>query len=1473
MPSINRIRVNNVKYNFGSQYYDDFTMRMYGKNTLYDLANGGGKSVLMLLLLQNMMPNCTLDEKQPIEKLFRTGNGNTTIHSLVEWKLDGQDNVNGSDNTEGYRYMTTGFCARKAKDSEGETDNKREVASVEYFNYCIFYREYNRNDIVNLPLVRDGERITFQGLRSYLKELPHKDMALKVLVFDRKGEYQRFISRYGVHESQWEIIRGINKTEGHVRTYFENNYKTTRKVVEDLLIEEIIEKAYMVKTERDESGTDSMAQMLMDIKEQLTILARKKKDIAVYDHEIELVKLLNDKVSSFMDLYREQSALRKSIADICVTGEEFARNDERRMAELTAERDEKREQKNRQRERIECLKVAKDKKQLETLRREAETCSEHLEECKRRLDTLHADLNMKESVNDYFSYMEDRKKYALCDSVIRNMMSESSFDEELLYTYAYNIKKRMDAVFEEIRGQAEALAAAVAEAEEKKEQHDRLLREADMSLAVAVNAKRAADGEIVTLSEKLSGIRMEMHNIRFTQLDEQRKDSDLLLAELRKHIEQSDERIAEIRRLLAEETLHLSQLTDRQRDNKRQLEELSAGEKEYRQTAEKLENIRQVYGAGDTDRLVAIIEDRITKTILECENIGRELEASAKRRERLKEGRLIGLSEAAANVLEYIETRHGVTAMYGMDYLSALPIEMRKSLLAANPELPYGILVKEFETIKDDRNIFTVDTKDVCVNIFNMDRVEDKAILFGENTFAVHAQAEYLTNENTGERLLAAEEEKYREQELLLESKQELLEAYRQDREFVYGMSDGASADMVRRLEEAREAEKAIAMELSACNEKVRGFRAAIEREAEEAANARQDYERCLSDAGNLLLMQQLTELIDRQEEISGACEADIVRLRERIRQLSAEENDASVRIAEQNALLRTLESRRTALLNEWEMNYKAYYNVDKVYDVLPLSDDELRARFTAMLAAGSEDAKAIEDKRLLMETLSASMKRCLRGIEQRGIDVKKLEADEAGGLLYLSDEQVLSACRRSMDDARKQVLEAEHSLKNKEQAVHRLEGSIEYAVANIEEAFGGYHEEEASLSEIVTNLENGEALLERLTREAQECEEALKRYSRQQGYMIDLYKDVRRIVALHDISLEQAVSMPDSKEKLREIFDEKLLLFDRSTKAIERAKAELAKFKGSTASTLEQMQVYELANTIREDVAVPADYEQAKQLTESLGSMTEYIQLERDRVEKSLADMENIKANFEEQCLQRCLDVRTELDKLPKLSRILVDGEAIQMVGLTIPYVREEFLRQRMSDYIDRIVAQADDYNSDKERIKFIRGSLTLKKLFGVIVTDMNAIRLSLYKRERMKEQSRYLRYEEAVGSTGQSQGIYIQFLISIINYISGMYQTGGEDEKTKTVFIDNPFGAAKDVYIWEPIFTLLKANHVQLIVPARGATPAITGRFDVNYILGQQMTGGRQLTVVTDYTSSVDQEELEYRDLEYEQVSFDFI
>ena len=234
------------------------------------------------------------------------------------------------------------------------------------------------------------------------------------------------------------------------------------------------------------------------------------------------------------------------------------------------------------------------------------------------------------------------------------------------------------------------------------------------------------------------------------------------------------------------------------------------------------------------------------------------------------------------------------------------------------------------------------------------------------------------------------------------------------------------------------------------------------------------------------------------------------------------------------------------------------------------------------------------------------------------------------------------------------------------------------------------------------------------------------------------------------------------------------------------------------------------------------------------------------------------MKVNFRSQCLQTCINMKIELDRLAKLSKIMLDGESISMIRLQIPYIKEETYEQEMEKYIDRIIETAEGMNQNQDKLKYIRSQLAWKKLFSVIVTDMNAIRLSLYKRERIREQSRYLRYEEAVGSTGQSQGIYIQFLIAIINYITSIHSRDADAAKLKKViFIDNPFGAAKDVYIWEPIFQLLKTNHVQLIVPARGTTPAITGRFDINYILGQKLINGRQQTVVVDYISSVSHEQ----------------
>ena len=104
-------------------------MRLDGKSTTYDLINTGGKSMLILMLLQTVLPNTYLKKEKPIKNIFIGGNTKRTSHCLVEWELD-----------EGYeyKYMLTGFCARKKQESDNdeEDDNKLEI---DYYNYCYFY--------------------------------------------------------------------------------------------------------------------------------------------------------------------------------------------------------------------------------------------------------------------------------------------------------------------------------------------------------------------------------------------------------------------------------------------------------------------------------------------------------------------------------------------------------------------------------------------------------------------------------------------------------------------------------------------------------------------------------------------------------------------------------------------------------------------------------------------------------------------------------------------------------------------------------------------------------------------------------------------------------------------------------------------------------------------------------------------------------------------------------------------------------------------------------------------------------------------------------------------------------------------------------------------------------------------------------------------------------------------------------------
>lgn len=1493
MPNINRIRVNNVKYNFGTQSYDDFSMRMYGKNTLYDLANGGGKSILMLLLLQNLIPNCTLDEKQPIEKLFRTGGGNTTIHALVEWKLDDRDIK------EGYRYMTTGFCARKAKDTDTEgqmaiegteadsgAGKEKDNASIEYFNYCIFYRDYNENDIVNLPLQNREERITYTGLRNYLRDLSHKNLDIKVYVFDRKGEYQRFISQYGLYESQWEIIRGINKTEGHVRTYFETHYKTTRKVVEDLLIEEIIEKAFLVKTEQNDVNED-MAKTLLDIKDKLVELSRKKSEIANFDKETELMRLLEGRVTSFLSLYETKDKVAGTLADVYVTGEHLSKQGEEEIVRMEEEKNGLEQRLSLERRRIESLKIVKDQYDLAEIKEDMQLLQKHVKQAQQELNDAKGELELKESINDYIRYLADKAQMEENQAVIDAALGQNSDQQKLLYQYAYIKKQLDDEKLKTIREKLEGRQKELQKIQQELEMAGHVAAEGQISQAVAKSHKEQLEEEYQKRMEEIGTLRKEISILVLSDLEDLKTsllDEEAELTEKKKGLQESF--LSDIWQLKEkEQSLYVEKQQLKQEEQLLSLAQENHGL--YMKNQDRLKKMIQVYGVKETGDLYERIKERAFSNQVSIANLEREIKGLEKHLSQVAEGRILEETEEIAKVKRYLETRHGDFAISGVDYLSALPKINREELLQRFPMLPYGVVTNQFDVIAEDERINTLDLGSYAVPIFNQKVLEspyipdkEEGVILIAKDHGCFIDEDILSMEATRlqNKLTGKKEE--------LDRLFELQTTYNEDLDYTAKLTDGAflnSENEVQRVKErvleSRHAVDALKEDIGYLKERTEGFREELSKTEE---TLKENQEEQVKLAG----ISALSGLVDDIKEQLDYYTSQVKRLDTDIKEACSKRDALSLQEQELTGQIRHMEDTISEVLSDWETIYVDYYDPtmgERMSYSGEVDEERLRAEFLAAKAVVEQQTIVLEDKKKLIAALQESMARGLKIIEKRKISIEQLEELRRKGELHPVEEEFISRLSMHLSQIGVRTDQLRDEYQKKEHEATRIEGRIEQATSGLMERFGTeavnelklYEtENKVSKEEALQAIAEGDRILKQLQGELSGCQKKYQQYVKNHTVMVDLYKDIKRIVENEELDTADANVLMKEQAQLREIFEESLLAYDKSVKNLARAKQELLNYKTQTANTFFAMGAFELSDSIKDDVEIPEQYTDAKALLENIREMISYIELEKERVLQGIEDMETIKNNFENQCIERCKDVRTELEKLPKLSRIQLDGEMIQMIKLSVPYVKDEFVKQRMSDYIDEVVNGADQFDNHNDRMKYIKNRLLLKKLFSVMVTDMNAIRLKLYKRERMKEQSRYLRYEEAVGSTGQSQGIYIQFLVSIINYIAGMYAPEAEtNELKKVIFIDNPFGAAKDIYIWEPIFALLKTNNVQLIVPARGATPAITNRFDVNYILGQQLVNGRQQTVVTDYRSQVTQDEVEYQNLEYSQGTFDFI
>ena len=227
MPKINRIRVINFYFNNDVRHIADETFSFYGgENALLNLANGGGKSVLVQLMLQPVIPDLKLQNRR-MSSYFKRSTYPAIV--MIEWILDNETKID---------YLMTGIAIAPKSSTDESAGNR-----INYFTFTSHYDAACDFDLEMVPFVRtEGDNqiiLSFEKSREAVKRVTSKHREMQYFSRDDSTAYKQHLSSFGISQDEWKnIIAKMNNDEGGIEELFEK-CKTSDSVLNEWVIKTV----------------------------------------------------------------------------------------------------------------------------------------------------------------------------------------------------------------------------------------------------------------------------------------------------------------------------------------------------------------------------------------------------------------------------------------------------------------------------------------------------------------------------------------------------------------------------------------------------------------------------------------------------------------------------------------------------------------------------------------------------------------------------------------------------------------------------------------------------------------------------------------------------------------------------------------------------------------------------------------------------------------------------------------------------------------------------------------------------------------------------------------------------------------------------------------------------------------------------------------------------------------------------------
>ena len=693
MSKINSFRAINLNYNNNAITIEDETFYFDGESTLLSLQNGGGKSVLVQMMIAPLVRKRYRDTPDRDFTSFFTTNRPTFI--LTEWVLDGEAG-----------YVMVGMMVRR-KQASGEEDSRDELDMV---NFIYEYKESNIFDIHNIPVIELNGRVKklkgFNACKGMFEEIKReKGIAFQYFDMNQSAQQRRYFERlkeYQINHTEWEtIIKKVNLKESGLSDLFKDAKD------EAGLVEKWFLPAVESKLNKDENRIKEFAKIIYkfillykenqaNIERKETILLFKQDGEAIRESARAFLEARLDK-----NKYEEKIAfLRKSLITLLddKTKENVMLIEKLELLESNLESVRFEEASYK----LYCLMD-----ELDVMINEQERIADEKKQIHKIVDDLTFQINTIECARLYGEYKGFSGDVLLLENQLELLKDEEKdllpernqlgynlrcYYEEQLQSHKEYLKEQEN-LYSEKQTELKKLGSQEAHLQKKIQELERGFGQVQTRISSYDNEesdfnkryKATLERNILRLYEEGA---LEVIDI---QLEEELQKLQSSLIHLKENKEQTDKEYISCSRDIEDENNKLGQLQPKSSQKK---ELLGAYEKEL----ETRKMILKFIGIEEENLFqVSVIGEAFERKLMELGLGKRSLERRKEELEeeygRLETGKLLDLPNEFSQLLDDMDLSY----VYGMEWLKRNnnSVQVNQNLLKQNPMLPYCIIMND----------------------------------------------------------------------------------------------------------------------------------------------------------------------------------------------------------------------------------------------------------------------------------------------------------------------------------------------------------------------------------------------------------------------------------------------------------------------------------------------------------------------------------------------------------------------------------------------------------------------------------------------------------------------------------------------------------------------------------------------------------------------------------------------------------